>query len=451
MRNVAALALVLLLAACGDNGESSLGGAIDFEPNRPTLGKETAAAPAYSGNNPLVQEAAERFRTGSDLHRKVIIRTCGPNGGVCHNQKEYPDLRTPGSFLATINAPCNVQPGDFSSVDDRCELLGDRFKFDNQGFKEIEIGHLQYIAGEHEDYKDGNKPDASSPGLHVHLREAVPLDREQLHAGGQFIRTFVNDQQIVEDLTFATFGSRWWILEGGKHLVAEVRSYQVDRINELLAVGIIQGDVNRNSVFGARASKPVPLIKPGKPEESYLVGRLRGLMGGEEVPGSRMPLANQPLTIPEMLALFCFIEGLPANGSHPSMSDAIDYKSCSYTADPESLNLLGAGVTWKGRVSKIFQANCSGCHGGSEPPEGLDLRNDEAYGQLFELSKQKPELRLIEAGEPEASYLWLKLIGDESITGYPMPYNPLTGEGKLREGELGDVQTWIVNGAILDE
>jgi hypothetical protein len=32
-----------------------------------------------------------------------------------------------------------------------------------------------------------------------------------------------------------------------------------------------------------------------------------------------------------------------------------------------------------------------------------------------------------------------------------MPYNPLTGEGRLSEAELGDILTWIANGAVEDQ
>jgi hypothetical protein len=448
------LAALLATTACGpDFSEKALGSEIPFEPQRPAVATEsTRDSHGYTGDEPLVLEAIERYRTGNDLHRKVIVRTCSPNGGVCHNQAEYPDLRTPASFLATINAPCNVQPGDHTSVDDRCEQTGDRFKLGNQNFNEIEIGYIDYIAGDYVDHRGQNTvPEASSAGLHIYLRAPVPIDRAEVWGPGQFIRTFVTDEGNVADLPYASFDTRWWILDGGRHLVGEVRGYQGDRVNELLSVGIVQGDVNRNGIYGASASRPVPLIKPGDPDNSYLIGRMRGVMGGIAVPGSRMPLANQPLTIPEMVALFCFVEGLPLDGSYPNMSDPIDYGSCSYAEDPASLNLLGEGVTWKGRVSRIFQANCSGCHGGNAPSEGLDLRDDDAYQHLFEYSVQKPELRLIEPGDPSRSYLWLKLINDESITGYPMPFNPITGEGRLREGELGDIQTWIVNGAIEDE
>ncbi|MFU8803016.1 MAG: c-type cytochrome domain-containing protein, partial [Bradymonadaceae bacterium] len=339
-----------------------------------------------------------------------------------------------------------------TSVDDRCEQPGDRFKIDGQSFNEIEIGFIDYVPGEYVDYRSEDiVPDAESPGLHVHLRNPVPIDSAEVRGGGQFIRTFISDSGNVEDLTYASFSTRWWILDGGRHLVGEVRNNQSDRVNDLLAVGIVQGDVNRNGTYGASESRPLPLLKPGDPDQSYLIGRMRGVMAGIPVAGSRMPLANQPLSIPEMVALFCFVEGLPADGAHPNMTDPINYGDCSYSDDPESLNLLGEGVTWKGRVSRIFEANCSGCHGGNAPSEGLDLRDEDAYQHLFEFSVQNPELRLIEPGDPERSYLWLKLINEDSIEGFPMPFNPLTGEGKLREGELGDIQTWIVNGAIEDE
>lgn len=451
---VGASSLFLVLAGCGpDFSEEALGGGMTFDPNRPSLPDDSSSPPPeYTGSDPLVLEAVERFRTGNDLHKKVVVRTCSPNGGVCHNQQEYPDLHTPANFLSTINAPCNVTPGDWTSVDDRCEQPGDRFRLTSLSDREIEIGHIVHVAGESLDYRnEDDSPDVESRGIHIFLRNPIDTERDETWGSAQFIRTFINDEGIIEDLPYANFTTRWWILDDGRHIFGEVRSYQIDRVNDLMSVGIIQGDLNRNGVFGASQQRPYALLEPGDPERSYLIGRMRGHMGGTEVAGSRMPLANQPMTIPEMLAFFCFVEGLPSDGTWPSMDRPIDYQGCSYSVDPENLNLLGEGVTWAGRISKIFDANCSGCHGGENPAEGLDLRDEDAYENLFVQSVQNPDMALIAPGEPMESYLWLKLIHDPTVSGFPMPYNPLTGEGSLREAELGDIETWIFNGAIRDE
>lgn len=449
-----AVIMAALIYGCGpDFSGEALKGESTFEPDRPSIADSDYDVPEYTGDDPFVLDAVAQFRTGNDLHKKVIIRTCGPNGGVCHNQSEYPDLRTPANFLSTIDAPCNVAPGEWTSVDDRCEQPGDRFRLDAISDREIEIGWVEHIGGVSEDFRDDDDlhPDEESVGLHIHLRSPLNTDREEVRASAQFIRTFVTEEGIVEDLPYASFRTRWWILGDGDHLFGEVGSRQGDEVSNLMEVGIVQGDLNRNGVFGASESRPHSLIEPGDPERSYLVGRMRGVMGGEPVVGSRMPLANQPLNISEMLALFCFIEGLPEDGTWPNMTAPIDYENCSYSVDPEDLNLLGEGVTWKGRISKIFEANCSGCHGGANPDADLDLRGEETYDNLFVTSQQMPEFELIEAGEPMESYLWLKLIDDPQIEGNPMPFNPLTGEGRLTEAELGDIETWIVNGAIRDE
>lgn len=445
---------MICLASCGpDFSDKGLGERIEMQPSTPTPELNAAAATPYTGANELVLTAQERYRTGLDLHRKIITRTCTPNGGVCHNRKEYPDLHTPANFVATIGAACNVQPGQETAVYDGCERSGDRFRLSAVGGKEIEIGYIDYIPGEPVDFrKEKITPDAMSVGLHIYLHDPVQTDREEQWGDGQFIRTFVREDGDVADLVFGTYTTRWWILDGGTHLVGEVQSYQRDRVTELLSVGIIQGDLNRNGTYGARAAKPLQMIEPGNPESSYLIARLRGRIGQDQVPGSRMPLANQPLDISEMLALFCFVEGLkPTDQGAPNLNSPIDYKSCSYSSDPENLNLLGEGVTWERRVKKVLQANCGGCHGGVSPAEGLDLNAPDAYEKLLAASKQRPELKLIEPGDPAKSYLWLKISGDEQIEGLIMPIDPLNGERRLREAELSDIKTWIENGAVENE
>lgn len=421
-------------------------GEIEFEPNRPNTETPNDPAP-YTGDDEIVLEAQSKFRTGIELHQKVIWRTCTPNGGVCHNSKEFPDLRTPANFVAAFGTNCNVQYGEYQSVYDRCERPGDRFKLSGGGINtgQVEVGWIESIPGP---YPEGEGlPPEDAPGFHIHLADPLPGDQTEVYSTGSFERTFITDGK-VEDFSFAEYTTLWYVLPGRQHLIGEVRDYQLDQVQNLLSVGIIEGDPNRNGTFGARIDDPVHLLEAGSPETSYLIARLRGIMEGEDVPGSRMPLANPPFTIPEMLALFCLVEGFPEDGTEADLDRAIDYANCTYSDDPGGLGLLGEGVTWAARISKILESNCGGCHGGATPQGDLLLTGDDVYARLLEPSMQVPELNLIEPGAPELSYLYLKLIGDESIVGNPMPYNPLTGEGSLGMAEISDIETWIANGAV---
>lgn len=439
---------VAALAACDDSTWDP--GEIEFEPDRPEPSTPNQPDP-YTGMDPIVLEAQSTLPTGLDLHQKVIYRTCTPNGGVCHNSKEFPDLRTPANFVAAFGANCNIQYGEYQSVFDGCERTGDRLRIEGGGFGDggqVELGWLDVVIGE--PFTGEGLPPEDAPGLHIHFGDPLPGDQVDSYGTAEFERNFVFDGE-VKKLTYATYSTRWWIMPGRTHAIGEIQEYQVDQVNNLLEVGIVGGDPNRNAVYGARENSPVHLLEPGDPETSYLIARLRGIMLGAEIPGSRMPLANQPFTIPEMLALFCFVEGFPEGGTQSDLAGRIDYAGCSYSADPASLNLLGEGVTWQARISKILEFNCGGCHNAVSLQAGLNLVGDGVYDRLLEASTQRPELNLISPNDPENSYLYLKLIGDDSITGNPMPYNPLTGEGTLTEAEIADVLTWITNGAVEDQ
>ncbi len=453
-------AACLALAACErDDGLDP--GEIDWESKLPPTGN-AKEVPPYEGDSEIVQEAQDEYPTGLDFHQKVIWRTCTPNEGVCHNSKEYPDLRTPGSFSSAFGAACNVQPGEWEAVFDGCERPGDRVRLDNNqfGFGESEIAWIEYIAAPPSDdcnaqYPDDYVPTSESPGLHIKLRKATSGDSQQTYGRLSFTRTFITDG-VVQDSDFASYEALWWVAaDDPQQIVGRVCNYQTDDINELLEVGIVQGDMNRNGAFGLEElNEPDVLLRAGEPEESYLIARVRGSMRGAAIPGTPMPLANQPLSNSEMLAFFCLVEGFdPADPI--GLSAYVDYNSCSYSANPENLDQYGSGTTWTGRVSKLIRYNCASCHSGEEPAAELNLFEGEVgldgvYQRLFEASAQVPTLNLIAPNAPMQSYLYLKLIGHESIDGAPMPYNPLTGKGALAPGEIDDIRGWIEAGATAD-
>ena len=133
----------------------------------------------------------------------------------------------------------------------------------------------------------------------------------------------------------------------------------------------------------------------------------------------------------------------------PDISGPIDYNACSYSQDPTSLDILGQGVTWSGRIRPLLTSYCGGCHGGSDPQDGLDLLAGGVYQRLLQASGQQPGLNLIQPGVPEQSYLWRKLVGDGSISGEKMPIDALgTGSNQLPAEVLADIETWILAGAL---
>jgi hypothetical protein len=445
-------AVTLFAASCGDPEVQRPEGKIDLDTKRPTLAQGATVVPQYTGTDPVVLEAAARLGTGLDLHKNVIVRTCGPTSGVCHNQKEYPDLHTASYLVKALGAPCNVQPGDWSAVFDGCEQPGDTFSLgDNR--KRVEIAYIEYIPGERE-YGDGKAPAADAPGLHVHLAEALdPGDRNSTWSRAGFTgKTVTTDGKVMES-TYADYETEWWYLAGGRHMVGGVDEWQVARVEGLLQTGVTQGDMNRNGVFGAREAEPLHLLQPGDPERSYLIGRVRGQLKGTPIPGTRMPLANQPLSVAEMLGLYCFIEGaaMPTAGEEPDMLAPINYEDCSWAENPQDLNLLGENVTWSGFVLPLLQANCGGCHGGANPLGNFDVMSEGIYDRLLTASAVVPTMPLITPGSLEMSYLWLKLTGGEGMAGLLMPLDSTNMPVPLSQPLLDDVATWITNGAKAQE
>lgn len=460
-RALGAASLVALSAAwaCGARVERSQvldepPSGLDWEGEGPSFMGTPGGAPGYSGDNDAVLEAQDRFATGTDLHSKVVLRSCGPLSGVCHNQKEYPDIHTPYNFLATIGAPCNIQAGTVEGVFDRCERPGDRIAIDDG--PEVEIGYLKVVPDPDPEGEGEVEVSKDMPGLHIQLADSIGELSDRWQQTARFIRTFVQDGS-VEALSYARISTRIHAFDGGKHLVAELRDGRVaEAVNRLLDVGVEQGDLNQNGIFGARPDEngevhgPVSLITRGDPETSYLAARMRGHMDGETVPGSRMPLANAPFNLPEMIAFFCFIEGLPAEGE-VQLGSEIDYENCSYSNPEthEALTLSGVGTGWLDRIRPLLESNCGGCHSNERAEANLVLVGEESYDNIVsQPAIGDPEGRpFIEPGNPDGSYLFLKLLGDPSIDGDLMPLDPLTGTRRLSEVELDAIKTWIAEGA----
>jgi len=104
-------------------------------------------------------------------------------------------------------------------------------------------------------------------------------------------------------------------------------------------------------------------------------------------------------------------------------------------------------VSYSVHLEPLVIAHCLSCHESGEAKAKLVLDPRIGYQRLVgPRSTQKPEMALVEPGDPERSYLWLKL---QHVTeeGKGMP-RTLTGSKRLRDSELDLYRRWIEGGAL---
>jgi hypothetical protein len=96
-------------------------------------------------------------------------------------------------------------------------------------------------------------------------------------------------------------------------------------------------------------------------------------------------------------------------------------------------------------VLPILQASCS-CHGaGAEA--GVDLSDEAAFHTLVN-GESSIGLPFVESGDPDASYVVLKLRGEQATVGGGGSRMPL-GE-PLRDDQIATIEAWITGGAPAD-
>ena len=97
-------------------------------------------------------------------------------------------------------------------------------------------------------------------------------------------------------------------------------------------------------------------------------------------------------------------------------------------------------------IEPIFVKRCAECHGADSPKKGLDLSQGKGFANLLQRkSLEEPLMGLVKAGDPTASFLWLKL-SHTATEGKGMP-RTILGAKKLPQAQLDAVKNWIVQGA----
>ena len=107
----------------------------------------------------------------------------------------------------------------------------------------------------------------------------------------------------------------------------------------------------------------------------------------------------------------------------------------------------GETVSYAAHLEPLVVAHCLSCHESEDAKAKLALDPGVGYERLVgPRSVQDPEMALVEPGDPERSYLWLKLQ-HTTEKGKGMP-RTLTGAKMLREAELELYRRWIEGGAF---
>ena len=382
-------------------------------------------------------EARAQFPTLEALYAsdQGVYRGCGPNGGVCHNANEFPNLHTVGSILDNIGQPCNQKRTSADSVDDLCEPPGDRLAVAGQ---EIELAWVIPDADDtrrwHVELRDA--PSLAGPGAMTIMRgteEMWHLDR---------YATFAADPSdarglIVEALPVNTDGS-----DPAMVLTTALATAGVPADPESVRVG----DPNRNGVFGAELGGR--LIAPGDPAASYLLHRLT-----DPSSGPLMPRANCcSWSLAAVRAMWCWIGGLSVDGSNAM--DPIDYDHCSPSPDvdlvypelgPTCETSGGCPVSvavddaarFPALYTNVLSASCSGatCHD-RVAAGGVDFSSESrAFTTL---------LTRVVPGDPDGSILYQRITpGLCTGTCEPMPL----GRDPLPDDERELIRAWITAGA----
>lgn len=106
-----------------------------------------------------------------------------------------------------------------------------------------------------------------------------------------------------------------------------------------------------------------------------------------------------------------------------------------------------ATVSYQKDVVPVLEQNCATCHLTGEEAGGMSLVGDAAIGFLVgQPSQEAPAIMRVAAGEPDKSYLVMKLEGthiEHGGTGAQMPFGGLP----LAPEDIATVRTWIAEGA----
>ena len=104
-----------------------------------------------------------------------------------------------------------------------------------------------------------------------------------------------------------------------------------------------------------------------------------------------------------------------------------------------------AKATLSQDVAPILTQRCVMCHIAGAAQGGLDLYTN-LWGAIVNVKSTQSALNLVEPGDPDKSYLYLKLTGAQLSAGGSGEQMPFQA-GQLDAGQLELIRAWIAQGA----
>lgn len=132
-------------------------------------------------------------------------------------------------------------------------------------------------------------------------------------------------------------------------------------------------------------------------------------------------------------------------------SDDVDLPVVDACADISAESLPAAEGSLSAIRDSLFVSSCqfSSCHAGSDAVAGLDLRADDLHAELLghQLQTTTTDMRLVEPGEPDRSWLYQSLTRCDPAGDGSEPHMPLNSAELVNPQMVAQVRAWIEAGA----
>ena len=426
-----------------------------------SCGTETSVRPTQAAKAAATLEsAAAQYPDLEALYAgdQGVYRGCGPNNGVCHNSKEFPNFATAGAIADNIGVPCNQKRDRADEIHDLCEVRGDYFR---HGDEVAEVGYFAPGDGD-------SLSDARTIIIHLHHPLAKPIADDDAQ---DFVRKtdtgFVKLLSLGDSGVAATLDPKD---SSRRTLILDLKrppppgpndpqdpSDQSNPVADMLSkAGLVSdpsliqlGDPNRNDVYGVDLGGR--LILPGNPGKSYLITRLT-----DPSAGPPMPRANCCFWSKSALrAIYCWVAGLEPDGSNAAAK--IDYAKCP-PGPLENIEYPEPGVacesagkcpvqprmgdedeaSWSRLYANVFRVSCGGgkCHV-EDSAGGLDFSTEE-------VAYKSARARVV-PGDAKSSVLFSRISPDSCVA----PHCSLMPRDRapLDLGVRHAIERWIKAGA----